>query len=377
MHGAFDAQAVMLPVLGASYGAANKRFWHSCGDCALSWDSSIRSEPAAAATPEAPGDIWSSIRGGLELAQIRHPRIDSQLERYRRFPSGLAKASERSAPFLGYVSEQVADRGMPADLALLPFVESAYRATAVSSVGAKGLWQLMPPTAERFGLMEDWWFDPRLDLESATRAALDYLEFLHAKFDGDWLLALAAYNAGEGRVGRAIRSNRKAGRPIDFWHLDLPKETQDYVPRLLAVSRIVNAPDEIGVELLPMPDAPQVDIVAMEGALELIHAAELAGIEVAELKQLNPGLKRSMTHPQGSRALVVPRRVSRHFREALAKLPMDSDSVYRKVEYTVRSGDNLWTIAKRFGVSYKNLAGWNDLDLEGILRPGYKLVVWT
>ena len=128
-------------------------------------------------------------------------------------------------------------------------------ATAVSSVGAKGLWQLMPATAERFGLMEDWWFDPRLDLESATRAALDYLEFLHAKFDGDWLLALAAYNAGEGRVGRAIRSNRKAGRPIDFWHLDLPKETQDYVPRLLAVSRIVNAPDKIGLELLPMPDA--------------------------------------------------------------------------------------------------------------------------
>lgn len=378
LHDGFDTQSVILPVLSLSKSRQQTLRWPVCGSCALSWQSSAKTREVASSTATAGSDqVWTRIRAGLELADVDHIRVEAQLRRYRRSPHRLARASELALPFIHYVAEQVAARGMPADIALLPFVESAYRTTAVSSKGAKGLWQLMPATARRFGLEEDWWFDPRLDVESSTRAALDYLEFLQAKFDGDWLLALAAYNAGEGRVARAIRRNQQSGRPSDFWHLDLPKETRDYVPRLLAVSRIVDAPEVAGVDLVDIPDAPYLEIVEMHAALELTHAAELAGITVAELKRLNPGLRRFMTKPQGSRTLVVPRRVAPHFRMSLAMLPTDSDAVYRRVEYTVRSGDNLWTIAKRFGVSYKSLAGWNDLDLEGILRPGYKLVVWT
>ncbi len=160
------------------------------------------------------GDIWARVRADLRLYHIENPAVESELARLTRSPRALAALLKRAAPYLGYVVDRVESRGFPADVALLPFVESGYVPTATSAMSARGLWQLMPVTARRFGLEENWWFDPRLDIGFSTRAALDYLTYLEGRFDGDWLLALAAYNAGEGRVSRAV-AQESGGGPAD------------------------------------------------------------------------------------------------------------------------------------------------------------------
>ena len=235
----------------------------------------------------------------------------------------------------------------------------------------------MPVTARRFGLEENWWFDPRLDIGFSTRAALDYLTYLEGRFDGDWLLALAAYNAGEGRVSRAVAKNREAGRPTDFWHLDLPAETRAYVPRLLAVSRIVHRPDESGVTLPEIADRPYLAKVDIAGAIDLGVAAELAGTSVERVLALNPGLKQSMTSPAGAGHLFLPAAKAARLQRLLARLAGNEDPRLRRLVYTVRSGDSLWAISRRFGVPVRSLAGWNDLMLEDVIRPGHTLEIWT
>lgn len=321
--------------------------------------------------------IWRRLRNSFRLAEVAHPAIEIETARLAKFPEAFVARIEGAAPFLRYVADRVDARGLPSDIVLLPFVESGYRPVAVSGKSAKGLWQLMPATGRRFGLEETWWFDPRLDLEASTRAALDYLEFLESRFAGDWLLALAAYNAGEGRVSAAIAKNRGSGRPTDFWNLDLPKETRAYVPRLLALVRAIGQPGEIGLALPHVADVPFLERVSVAGALDLHIAAELARTNVETIVALNPGLKRSMTSPTGASALVLPAEAGRHLRMALARVSRNEDPRYRRLVYTVRSGDSLWAIAKHFGVTVHSLAGWNDLILDEIIRPGHRLDIWT
>jgi len=323
------------------------------------------------------GDIWTRVRADLRLYHIENPAVESELARLTRSPRALAALLKRAAPYLGYVVDRVESRGFPADVALLPFVESGYVPTATSAMSARGLWQLMPVTARRFGLEENWWFDPRLDIGFSTRAALDYLTYLEGRFDGDWLLALAAYNAGEGRVSRAVAKNREAGRPTDFWHLDLPAETRAYVPRLLAVSRIVHRPDESGVTLPEIADRPYLAKVDIAGAIDLGVAAELAGTSVERVLALNPGLKQSMTSPAGAGHLFLPAAKAARLQRLLARLAGNEDPRLRRLVYTVRSGDSLWAISRRFGVPVRSLAGWNDLMLEDVIRPGHTLEIWT
>lgn len=330
------------------------------------------STPCAHAT-----GVWRRLRNGFHLADIEHPAIAIETARLAKSPKAFVARAERAAPFLRYVADRVDARGLPSDIVLLPFIESGYRPVAVSGKSAKGLWQLMPATGRRFGLEETWWFDPRLDLEASTRAALDYLEFLESRFAGDWLLALAAYNAGEGRVSAAIAKNRGSGRPTDFWNLDLPKETRAYVPRLLAMVRAIGQPGEFGLALPHVADVPFLERVSVGGALDLHIAAELALTNVETIVALNPGLKRSMTSPTGANALVLPAGAGRHLRMTLARVSRDEDPRYRKLTYTVRSGDSLWAIAKHFGVPVRSLAGWNNLILDEVIRPGHRLEIWT
>ena len=331
---------------------------------------------ASAVCPES-ADLWTRLRGNFRLDRHENPAIEAEIARLARSPRALVARVEAAEPFLRYVADRVAALDLPSEIALLPFIESGYQAVAVSEKSAKGLWQLMPVTARRFGLEESWWFDPRLDLEASTRAALDYLTFLESRFEGDWLLALAAYNAGEGRVSRSMAKNRERGLPTDFWSLDLPAETRTYVPRLLALVRVVNRPSAFGLELPVIPDVPYLEKVSLAGALDLKIAAQLARMEVTALQALNPGLKRSMTSPVGEDHLFLPADKSRYLRVALYRISKDRDPRYRRVVYTVRSGDSLWAIAKHFGVPVRSLAGWNDLVPDGIIRPGRELDIWT
>ena len=205
-----------------------------------------------------------------------------------------------------HVVTEVEARGMPLEFALLPVVESAYEPFAYSVSRAAGLWQFIPGTGVRFGLKQDWWYDGRRDVIESTRAALDYLQALHDQFDGDWLLAIAAYNVGEAWVQRAIDYNRAHGRPTDFWHLKLPAETRAYVPKLLAMKRLMAEPERYGLEFAAIPNEPYFAVIDTGSQIDLKVAAQLAGTSYDELVALNPGFNRWATDPDGPHRMLVP-----------------------------------------------------------------------
>src|SRR5690606_19652767 len=250
---------------------------------------------------------------------------------------------------------------MPEDLALLPIVESAYHPFALSPSRASGIWQFIPGTGRRFGLKQNWWYDGRRDIVAATRAALDYLEELHREFDGDWLLALAAYNSGERNVARAVERNRSAGKAIDFWSIaaHLPRETRGYVPSLLAVAQLLAEADEYGVRWLAIDNEPYFEIVELDGQIDLATAAGLAGIDIDQLYTLNPGFNQWATDPDGPHALLVPAERASAFRAGLATLPPDQRMAWRRHE--IARGETLAAIARKYGTSVDALQQTNSL----------------
>jgi membrane-bound lytic murein transglycosylase D len=233
-------------------------------------------------------------------------RVEQQREWLVANPSFLNSASARAARYIHFVAQRLDERGLPAELALLPIVESGYNPMANSNRDAVGLWQFIPSTGLDFNLRQTRWYDGRRDILASSQAAMDYLTRLYKLFDNDWLLALAAYNAGQGRVGRAVKWNRDRGLPTDFWHLRLPKETQDYVPRLLALSLLVRAPKIHGVKLQPVANVAYFKIVKLSRAVNLSTFAVDAGIDESELLRLNPAfLTKQMI--DGPSHLLVPR----------------------------------------------------------------------
>ncbi len=261
-------------------------------------------------------------------------------------PGYLPDVSERGSLYLYYIVEEVQKRDMPMEIALVPLVESTLDPFAYSPGRAAGLWQIMPATGEHLGLEQTWWFDGRRAVRDSTRVALDYLEQLHTEFDNDWLLALAAYNAGEGRVARARKANLEKGLPTDFWSLDLPNETRRYVPKVLALSQIVAEPENHAVLLPPVADAPAFEVAEIGGQIDLARAAELADVSLETLRELNPGQLRSATAPSQSQELLVPFGTGARLQEELAQLT-PADWV-RWHSYTIRPGDSLAGIAKKF-----------------------------
>ena len=192
-------------------------------------------------------DFWQLVRRDFRPSATQHEAISKQLAKYAKKPRLIERTLERGKPYLAYIRHEVEKRGLPAEVIFVPFVESGYDPFAYSYGRAAGLWQFIPSTGKYFGLEQDWWYDERRDVIASTDAALDYLEKLQNQFNGDWLLAFAAYNAGGGTVRNAIKRNRKAGKPTDFWNLDLSAETSAYIPKLLAISRIINDPQRYGV----------------------------------------------------------------------------------------------------------------------------------
>lgn len=323
--------------------------------------------------PREYNDIWERLRDGFQLQDEIgvNPRIERLRLWYASNPRHVNAVSERSAPYIHYIVERLAERDMPMELALLPVIESAYDPQAYSPANAVGLWQFIPSTGRHFNLRQTNWYDGRRDVTASTQAALNYLSRLHEMFNGDWLLALAAYNAGEGRVSRAIERNEKLGLPSDYWNLSLPKETEDYVPKLLALSQVILTPEAYGVNLAPIADAPYFEQIAIKQHMDLSRVAKLADLDEEELLQLNPAYKRGITL-DGPQHLLVPTDKAEMLSANLAL--MKPQELVDWQTYTVRSGDSLHAIANRNHLTVSMLKDVNRLSSNN-LRIGQVLTI--
>ena len=395
-------------------------------------------------------DAWQRLQQGMRMNAIDNKRVTTQLNWYLKHPGYLQRVMERASMVLPFILDEIEARDLPTELALLPIVESAYQTFAYSHGRASGMWQIIPSTGRFLGLTQNWWYDGRRDIIESTKAALNYLDSLAKQFDGDWELALASYNAGPGKIRSAVRYNKKRKRKTDFWHLTrIRKETKAYVPKLIALKQLFSSPEDYGLELLPIEDVIKYDIVELESQIDLALAADLAGITINELYQLNPAFNRWATAPKGPHKLLLLKANSEQFKQGLAKLPaekrikwvrhkikggetlsqisrkyrtttaliknvnkikgtqiragkylmiptatrslntytMSKNSRLSKIQNTkrkgnkqthiVRSGQSLWSISRKYGVSTAALAKWNGMAPIDTLRVGQKLVIWS
>lgn len=315
-------------------------------------------------------DIWARLRAGYDLPVIMNNKVRRELQWYQNRPDYVQRVTDRARLYLAYIVHEAQRRKLPTELALLPVVESAYQPYARSPAGAMGIWQFIRTTGRRYGLKQSHWYDARRDIVESTRAAFDYLEKLHKEFNGDWLLAIAAYNSGEGNVGRAVARNRARGRKTDFWSLRLPAETRAYVPRLLAVAALFKNPQRYGLQLDAIEDDPYFQSVATLGQINLPKAAEMAGIGLNELLLLNPGFMRHVTDPSGPHRLQVPVESATRFSLALANL--DREKRLNWSSHQVTKGESLRSIARNYGVTVQSIR--TDNHLKGsLLKVGQQL----
>lgn len=324
--------------------------------------------------PSPPPDLLERLRQAFMLSASTEPTVLRELQWFSSHPEYLERVFTRGERYLFYIAEAIEARGMPADLALLPIVESAFDPFAYSHGRASGLWQIIPGTGRRLGLKQNWWYDGRRDVIDSTRAALDYLEQLHRQFDGDWLLAVAGYNSGEGNVARAIRRAEAAGQATDFWGIRryLPVETRTYVPRLLAIRDLVADPDAHGVSLPEIDNTAYFTVVDAGAQIDMTLAAQLAGIEPEMLYLLNPGVNRWATDPDGPYHLAVPTQHSEAFDLALQSL-----GERERVQWTrhrVRSGETLSHLALKYQTTEDVLREINELRGH-IIRAGDYLMI--
>lgn len=394
-------------------------------------------------------DLWDRVRKGYTLPKSNHKRVQREIAWYARNQEYLNRVADRARPYLHFIVEEVEKRGMPLEIALLPVVESAFQPYAYSHGRASGIWQFIPGTGRRYGMKQTWWYDGRRDIQTSTKGALDYLQKLHKEFNGDWMLALAAYNAGEGNVGKAVRKNKRRGKSINFFSLKLPRETKMYVPKLLAIAAIVADPEFYAIKLKPIANKPVFSAVHFDSQLDLALAADLAGMSMDEFYLLNPAFNRWATDPKGPHRLLLPIDKVAVFEAGLAKHPASerihwkrhkirkgqtigtiarkyktSTAMIRKVNrlrgntivagksltipvatkslafynksndqrlkrvkstprkgkkrtHTVRNGDTLWDISRKYKVSTRRLAKWNGMAPRDTLKVGQKLVIWS
>ncbi|MFL0798482.1 MAG: LysM peptidoglycan-binding domain-containing protein [Cellvibrionaceae bacterium] len=320
--------------------------------------------------------IWPRLRSGftLDVDSIQHKRINNHLNWYSRNKGYMKRVSTRANRYLYHIVETLEDKDLPLELALLPIVESAFDPFAYSHGRASGMWQFIPGTGRLYGLKQNWWYDGRRDVVASTQAATKYLKYLNRRFKGDWLLALAAYNTGEGNLQKAINRNKRRGRSTDFWSLKLPRETKAYVPQLIALAKIVKNPEQYGIELKEIPNSPYFATVDIESQIDLSQASRLADITMDELYALNPGFNRWATDPDGPHSLNVPVEKEDKFSQQLAVLPKEQRIGWHR--YKVKSGDSLISIAKKFHTSVKGLKKANKLR-GNMIRAGKSLMIPT
>src|SRR3989344_9053879 len=323
------------------------------------------------AAPSHP-DIWSRIRGGFSIKPLDSPLVEREARWFANNPEYMQRMMERAKLYLYYIVEEVEKRGMPMEIALLPAIESAYKANAYSRARASGLWQFIPSTGRLYGLKANWWYDGRRDVQASTQAALDYLEKLYNDFDGEWHLALAAYIAGEGKVGRMMKYNERKGKSTDYQYLKLKRETQHYVPKLMAMVSIVADPAKYGVQLADIPNEPYFARVETGSQVDLGVVAKLMDLSVDDLQDINPGYRRWATDPNGPHHLLVPADKKEALIEGLSNLP-EAERIQWQ-HHAVKRGETLHEIGRRYGRDVETLRTANNLR-SNLLRVGQDLLI--
>jgi len=316
--------------------------------------------------------VWDRIRDNLTFNVPPSREVDKHRKKYLRDQYALNKLFKRAEPFLYYIIEELEKNNIPLEIALLPLVESAFDANAESHANAVGLWQFVPNTGKHFGLQQNWWYDGRKDVVASTQAAIKYLNYLNKFFKGDWLLALAAYNSGEGRVQRTMRKNARLNKSTDYWDLELPKETRDYVPKLFAIIDIIDRAEELGVKLHPIDNKAKVASTLLNSQMDLSVAADLAGISLRQFKNLNPGFKQWATDPSIPVEIILPKDKSLAFQNKLNTLPEKDHMVWHR--YTIKNGDSLGKIAQHFKIDIKSIQRINKIRGSQI-RAGKHLLI--
>ena len=327
-----------------------------------------------------PQDAWSSLRSSFQWQEKDLPadaqaRVDEWIEYYRSSPHNIAAITERATPWLAWIAQQVSDRGLPGEIALIPFVESSFDPSARSHLGAAGLWQFMPGTGDALGLVRNGNYDGRLDVVTSTEAALDYLEMQADQwYEGDLMLSLAAYNAGAGTVNRAQRQAQSQGLDGKYWDLSLPHETMQYVPKLKAIATIINDPEKYGVSLPDIHPDPAFAKVQLEQPVSLAQASQLLDVSQSALAELNPGLLNGSLDPRSAQTLLVPEEVDT---QVLAQLSQSDDTALASAStpavHRVERGDNLSAIAAQYNLDQQDLIRWNAIDRPEALQPGQLL----
>ncbi|MFN0315241.1 MAG: transglycosylase SLT domain-containing protein [Burkholderiales bacterium] len=320
---------------------------------------------------EEASDVWARIRQGFAMPDIEGPLVEKHEDWYSDRPDYMARMLDRSRRYLFFIVAEIEKRDMPMEIALLPMIESAYNPRADSRMKAAGMWQFIPSTGKRYGLKQNFWYDGRRDVMDATRAALDYLQTLHAMF-GDWQLALAAYNWGEGAVSRAIAKNRAAGKPTDYASLTMPAETRNYLPKLQAVKNLIADPESFGFTIESVPNEPYFTTVKVPGQIDVKLAAKLANMSVEEFRYLNPAHSRPVILPGAGKQLLVPADKADLFHENLENF---EEPLVTWQSHRVQRKERLRNVAQKYGVSVELLCEANGLTLKSRLRPGQLVLV--
>lgn len=323
-------------------------------------------------------NIWNALGGHFELTrEADNAEVDRYVREFANAPYYLNELATNAAPYIFYVSEQLQKRDMPAVLALMPMVESDYDPFTYSSRGAVGLWQLMPGTATGFGLRINWWYDGRRDIVASTNVALNFLQYLHDRFH-NWLLAIAAYNTGEGTVDAAIRYNKRLGRPTDFWDLPLPYQTRAYVPKILALARIIQNQKTYHVHLKPVVNHAVFSTMELSDPINFSQLAKIAGTNLKTLRKLNPGFRRDQASPNRSYDLLIP--IGNTLILANNLLAEEQKKQHQhsvKLKYhRVKMGESLGVLAKRYHTRISAIKESNRLD-SNVIHVGEKLFIPT
>ncbi|WP_126444652.1 transglycosylase SLT domain-containing protein [Sulfuricystis multivorans] len=357
------------------------------------------SEPGAAAAPELPAsalpkqiitentppplidltappeDLWQRIRRGFGMPDLHDPLVAEHQSWYLNRPEMLRRIFERGRRYLYHIVEELETRGMPTELALLPMVESAFNPRAVSRARAMGLWQFIPSTGKTYNLDQNWWADERRDIIASTDAALTYLQKIY-EMHGDWHLALASYNWGEGAVGRAIAKNQAKGLPTDYSSLTMPAETRNYVPKLQALKNIVAQPELFGIYLPPIPNRPYFETVAKPARIDVALAAHLAGISVEEFVALNPAYHRPVIDGnQAGEELLLPVEKIGTFLTNLERYEAEDKPLSNWKTHTLKRGETIAKVAARFKLSEARLRQINGITPRVRIHPGFTLLI--
>jgi len=263
-------------------------------------------------------DLWNAISAELKIEVPENSRIRDQKIKYLKSKSYLHNVTLRAEPYMYWIVGQVKQRNMPMELVLLPIVESAFDPQATSSANAAGLWQIVPQTGRNYGLKNNQWYDGRRDVVASTTAAFDIMKRLNRMFNGDWLLTVAAYNSGEGRVMQAVKANKILGKPTNFWALSLPRETSIYVPKILALSDIIKHSMKYGIKLPKTDETRALARIDIGQQMQLAQVAEMAGLSITKMKAYNPGYKKGVTAPNGPHYIMVPKGHATQLKDSLA-----------------------------------------------------------